>query len=86
MKRLSPEEPTARVNLAATLVDARRYAEARREAEEALSVRDDESVRTLLMAIAAITGDAELGSARSAGRQGLSVSVCAACVSTAPRV
>ena len=64
-KRLSPEEPTARVNLAATLVDARRYAEARREAEEALSVRDDESVRTLLMAIAAITGDAELEAAQT---------------------
>jgi tetratricopeptide (TPR) repeat protein len=48
------------VTLAATLVDARRYAEARREAEEALTVRDDEGVRTLLMAIAVITGDGPL--------------------------
>ena len=57
---LSPDDPNARLNLAASYVDAGRFADARKEAEQVVALRDDGSARSLLMTIAVLSGDAEL--------------------------
>lgn len=58
--RISPEEPNARINLATTLIHEGQFAEARREAEAARALRDDSTVKSLLMTVAVFSGDAEL--------------------------
>ncbi len=57
---LAPEEPNAKANLAKALFDQGNYVEARKVLKDVTALRDDGSVRTLLLAIAGMTNDAEL--------------------------
>jgi tetratricopeptide (TPR) repeat protein len=57
---IAPEEPNAKTNLAKALFDQGNYDEARKVLRDVTALRDDGGVRTLLMAIAAMTKDAAL--------------------------
>ena len=57
---IAPEEPNAKTNLAKALFDQGHYDEARQVLKDVTALRDDGSVRTLLMAIAGMTKDAAL--------------------------
>jgi len=57
---LAPEEPIARSNLADVLIDAGRFDEARRMAEDGLKLRDDGWARSPLLRIAVLTRDSSL--------------------------
>ncbi|MGE0361286.1 MAG: protein kinase [Vicinamibacterales bacterium] len=57
---IAPEEPNAKTNLARALFDQGNYVEARNVLQDVTALRDDGSVRTLLLAIADMTNDAAL--------------------------